>query len=59
MPAQLITPDPITTILKTAFRYKWKIMFLPLLAISISVLIILFYPRRYISEARILVQVGR
>ncbi len=59
MPSRLATPDPITTILETVFRHKWKIVLLPLLILSIAVLVILFYPRSYISEARILVQVGR
>ncbi|HBJ38654.1 MAG TPA: hypothetical protein DDZ51_28670, partial [Planctomycetaceae bacterium] len=59
MPSRLSTPDPVTAILETVFRHKWKIILLPLLAISLAVLVILFYPRSYISEARVLVQVGR
>jgi uncharacterized protein involved in exopolysaccharide biosynthesis len=59
MSTRLVPPDPITTILETVFRHKWKIVLFPLLMISIAVLIILFYPRSYVSEARVLVQVGR
>lgn len=51
--------DPITSVLETIFRHKWKIVMFPLFVISMAVLAILFYPRSYISEARVLVQVGR
>jgi uncharacterized protein involved in exopolysaccharide biosynthesis len=46
-------------VLEIVFRHKWKIMFIPVAVISLVVLVILFFPRRYISEARVLVQVGR
>lgn len=51
--------DPITSVLETIFRHKWKIVMFPLFVISMAVLAILFDPRSYISEARVLVQVGR
>jgi len=59
MPSRHATPDPITSILGTVFRHKWKILLFPPVVISIAILIIFFYPRSYISEARVLVQVGR
>jgi uncharacterized protein involved in exopolysaccharide biosynthesis len=59
MSSRVISPDPIDLILEAMFRHKWKIVLLPLLVIALVVLIVIFYPRRYISEARILVQVGR
>jgi len=59
MPSRLAPSDPINSILETVFRHKWKIVMFPLLVISMAVLVILYYPRSYISEARVLVQVGR
>lgn len=59
MSSRLAPSDPINSILETIFRHKWKIILFPLLVISAAVLVILFYPRSYISEARVLVQVGR
>lgn len=41
------------------FRNKWKIMLIPPVIIALGVLIILFAPRTYQSETKILMRVGR
>lgn len=59
MSSRLAPLDPVKTVLEIVFRHKWKAVLTPLTIISLVVLVILFFPRRYISEARVLVQVGR
>ncbi len=59
MPARLIPDDPFDSLLELVFRHKGKILLLPLLVLSAALLVILYYPRTYVSEARVLVQVGR
>ncbi len=41
------------------FRHKYKIVFVPLAIFLMTVGIILFFPRKYRSEARLFLQVGR
>ncbi len=59
MSSRIDQSDPINTVLEIAFRHKWKIIILPLLVASLVVLVVLYFPRRYVSEASVLVQVGR
>jgi uncharacterized protein involved in exopolysaccharide biosynthesis len=47
------------TIVEVLLRHKKKIVLLPLLAIGCGVLVLLFFPRQYRSEARIFLRVGR
>lgn len=51
--------NPVDSFLNAVFRHKWKVLLTPFLVLSLAVLVILFFPRRYISESRVLVQVGR
>ncbi len=53
------TSDRFDSIVETIFRHKAKIIGIPLLVVGLGVLVILFFPRRYTSEARLLLQVGR
>ncbi|TWT67624.1 Chain length determinant protein [Posidoniimonas polymericola] len=41
------------------FRHKWKIVFIPIAVIAMGVAIIFFAPRTYVSEAKVLMRVGR
>lgn len=46
-------------ILAVFFRHKKKAILIPLLIVGLGVLVILFAPRKYMSEAKIFLQVGR
>jgi len=41
------------------FRNKKKVVFIPLLLLSLAILVILYAPRKYRSEAKVYLQVGR
>lgn len=49
----------LSDLAETFFRHKKKAVFLVLTIIGLAVLILLFAPRQYRSEARLLLQIGR
>ncbi|MCG8448406.1 MAG: hypothetical protein MI725_02345 [Pirellulales bacterium] len=57
--------DPSTSefngrsLLETAFRHKKKVLFLPTSILLLAALVILFAPRKYRSEGKLFMQVGR
>ena len=46
-------------LLEIVFRHKLKIVLVPLLVMAMTILVILFFPRKYRSEAKLYLQVGR
>ncbi|MEZ6117971.1 MAG: hypothetical protein R3C28_15570 [Pirellulaceae bacterium] len=46
-------------IMASMFRHKGKIVFLQLLVIAVTVLAILFWPRKYYADAKLFLQIGR
>ena len=44
---------------RALFRNKKKVIFIPLLILSLAAVVILFAPRKYQSEAKLFMQVGR
>jgi len=46
-------------LLATLFRHKKKVVLLPLCALALGLLVILYFPRSYRSEAKLFLQVGR
>lgn len=49
----------LSDILEIVFRHKLKMFFLPLIILAATVLVILFFPRTYQSQAKLFLQVGR
>ncbi len=49
----------LSDIIELAFRHKFKILIMPLLCLIGTVLILLYFPRTYRSEAKIFLQIGR
>jgi uncharacterized protein involved in exopolysaccharide biosynthesis len=49
----------VRDLVELLFRHKKKIIFCPLLAIGLGVLVLLFCPRTYRSEAKMFLRVGR
>lgn len=49
----------ISDILEIVFRHKLKTFFFPVLTLVVTVLVILFFPRTYQSQAKLFLQVGR
>jgi polysaccharide biosynthesis protein PslE len=46
-------------LLEIIFRHKLKIVFIPLFFMVMTIAVILFFPRKYRSEAKLFLQVGR
>ena len=46
-------------LLEIIFRHKLKIFFIPLFFLVMTIAVILFFPRKYRSEAKLFLQVGR
>jgi polysaccharide biosynthesis protein PslE len=59
MSAVNVNADPAASVLELVFRNKWKIITFPTLVFAAAALVLVYFPRTYISEARVLVQVGR
>jgi len=49
----------ISDIVELLFRHKFKVFLLPAIILTMTVAIILFFPRTYRSEARLFLQIGR
>lgn len=49
----------IAGVLETLFRHKKKVLFMPLVILSLGALIIFFAPRTYKSQAKLFLQIGR
>lgn len=47
------------SVLEMVFRHKWKVIFIPLLSFAMAATVILFFPRKYHSEAILFLQLGR
>lgn len=58
-----MSDSPITlnprVVLATILRHKKKVVFCPLLAIGLGVLVLLYFPRSYRSQAQIFLRLGR
>ncbi|MFO1066653.1 MAG: GumC family protein [Pirellulales bacterium] len=46
-------------ILETLFRHKWKLVFIPVTIVAMTIAVLLFFPRTYQSEAKLFLRVGR
>lgn len=46
-------------IVGSLFRYKWRFMFVTLLMLVISAVVIMLFPKKYESEAKLFVRLGR
>ncbi|TWT36355.1 tyrosine kinase [Posidoniimonas corsicana] len=44
---------------EVVFRHKWKLVLIPIAVCALGVAVILFAPRTYLSEGKILMRVGR
>ncbi|GAB5402419.1 MAG: exopolysaccharide biosynthesis protein [Aureliella sp.] len=53
------SPVTLLDILSSIFRYKWRAAFVTLLMFAIVVASIVLYPKRYQSEAKLFVRLGR
>ncbi len=49
----------LSDILEIVFRHKLKMFFFPLIILAATVLVILFFPRTYQSQAKLFLHVGR
>ena len=52
-------PLTLFDIIGSVFRYKWRVMLVSLLVLSLSVVAIFLYPKKYESEAKLFVRLGR
>ncbi|MEQ8210910.1 MAG: Wzz/FepE/Etk N-terminal domain-containing protein [Lacipirellulaceae bacterium] len=57
--AQSFTKGGLRQIVETLFRHKKKACTLALVALAVGTLAVFFYPRKYRSEAKVFLQVGR
>ena len=46
-------------LMELIFRHKLKIVFIPVVVMAVAVAVMLFFPRKYRSEAKLYLQVGR
>lgn len=46
-------------LLELIFRHKLKIIFIPLVLMALTIAVMIFFPRKYRSEAKLFLQVGR
>ncbi len=53
------SPVTLLDILSSIFRYKWRAAFVTLLMFAVVVTSIVLYPKRYQSEAKLFVRLGR
>ena len=60
MPAPLIESysNPFNLIL-LPWKYFWRLLFLNLLILALGITVVIFFPRTYVSEAKLVLNIGR